>query len=289
MHFLSNEVLSVEIAAKGAELQSIYHLQNKLEYLWSGDAKYWAKKSPVLFPLVGGLKNNQYNYNGNAYQLGRHGFARDNEFNVLERTPDSITFSLRSNEQTKIVYPFDFLFKVKYSLKDSQLTVAFIVENTGDYELLFSVGAHPAFAVPIDKNLQYEDYYLQFNKTENAGRWPLSADGLIEANSIQLLQNETKLPLNKELFYKDAIVLKHLKSDSISIVSDKSAKGIKVSFDGFPYMGIWAAKDADFVCIEPWYGIADNVNSNGKLTDKEGIIKLPSNQIFEAAYKIELF
>ena len=289
MHFLSNEVLSIEIAAKGAELQSIYHLQNKIEYLWSGDSKYWAKKSPVLFPIVGGLKNSQYRYNGNAYQLGRHGFARDNEFNVLERTPDSITFSLRSNEQTKIVYPFDFLFEVKYSLQDSQLTVAFIVENTGENELLFSVGAHPAFAVPIDKNLKYEDYYLLFNKTENAGRWPLSTDGLIEAKSVPLLENDAKLPLNKELFYKDAIVLKHLKSNSISIVSDKSANGIKVSFDGFPYMGIWAARDADFVCIEPWSGIADNVNSNGNLTDKDGIIKLPPNQIFEAAYKIELF
>jgi galactose mutarotase-like enzyme len=288
MYFLSNDVLSIEIAGKGAELQSIYHLQNKLEYLWSGDAKYWAKKSPVLFPIVGGLKGNEYQYKGKTYHLGRHGFARDNEFEVSERTPESITFCLKSNDQTKLVYPFDFCFKVKYTLQAAQLTVAFIVENTGENELLFSVGAHPAFAVPVDKNLKYEDYYLLFNNIEDAGRWPLSADGLIEAISIPLLENENKLPLQKELFYKDAIVLKHLKSDSISIVNEKSSYGVRVSFDGFPYMGIWAAKDADFVCIEPWCGIADGVNSNGNFADKEGIIKLSANQIFDAAYKIEL-
>ena len=289
MHFLSNEVLSIEIAAKGAELQSIYHLQNKIEYLWSGDSKYWAKKSPVLFPIVGGLKGNEYQYKGKTYHLGRHGFARDNDFEVSERTPESITFCLKSNEQTKLVYPFDFCFKVKYTLQSAQLTVAFIVENTGENELLFSVGAHPAFAVPIDKNLKYEDYYLHFNKTENAGRWPLSTEGLKEEKPVPLLENAAILPLQKELFYKDAIVLKNLKSDSISIVSDKSTNGVKVSFDGFPYMGIWAAKDADFVCIEPWCGIADSVKANGSLTDKEGIIKLPAKQTFEFAYIIDLF
>ena len=111
------------------------------------------------------------------------------------------------------------------------------------------MGAHPAFAVPLNENLAYEDYYLQFNQPENAQRWPLSADGLIENESVTFLDNQDKLPLKKDLFYKDAVVLKQLQSNSISILSHQSDNGVKVTFDGFPYMGIWAAKDADFVCI----------------------------------------
>ena len=289
MYLLSNNLLSIEIAAKGAELQSIYHVQNELEYLWSGDAKYWAKKSPVLFPIVGGLKNNVYKFQGKSYQLSRHGFARDSMFEVSERTPNSITFSLQSNEQTKLVYPFDFWFRVKYSVNNYRLSITFIVENKSKMEMFFSVGAHPAFTIPIEKSLQYNDYYLRFDVPEHADRWPLTTDGLIEAKPIPFLENESELPLRKELFYKDAIVFKQLQSRSISVVSSRSSHGVKVNFDGFPYLGIWAAKEANFICIEPWYGIADSIDSTGELADKEGIIHLPIGKTFEATYSIEVF
>ena len=289
MFTISNNILSIKISEKGAELQSIFHLPNNLEYLWSGDEKFWAKKSPVLFPIVGGLKNNTYTFNGNDYKLSRHGFARDHVFQLNEQSESSITFCLASSEQTKAIYPFDFLFSIKYSLENNQLRVAFSVENTGNSDMLFSVGAHPAFAVPLNEKLAYEDYYLQFNQPENAQRWPLSAEGLIEKISIPFLENEDKLPLRKDLFYKDAIVLKHLQSNSISILSHQSANGVKVTFDGFPYMGIWAAKDANFVCIEPWCGIADSVTASGNLIGKEGIIKLEAGGLFERSYSIEVF
>ncbi len=289
MFAISNNILVVKISEKGAELQSIFHLQNNLEYLWSGDEKFWAKKSPVLFPIVGGLKNNTYSFEGNDYKLNRHGFARDNVFQAKEQSESSITLCLASSEQTKALYPFDFLFCVKYSLENNQLRVGFSVENTGNSDMYFSVGAHPAFAVPLDKKLSYEDYYLQFNKVENARRWPLSADGLIENESLPFFNNEDKLPLRKELFYNDAVVLKHLQSPSISILSHQSANGVKVTFDGFPYMGIWAAKDADFVCIEPWCGIADSVTASGNLAEKEGINQLEADGLFERSYSIEFF
>lgn len=289
MHSISNNIISIQVADKGAELQSIYHEQHKLEYLWSGDPAFWAKKSPVLFPVVGGLKNNSYKYKGKEYRLGRHGFARDNTFELVEKTNSSLTFSLTNNEQTKASYPFDFTFYVKYSLQENKLQVTFILENIGSENLLFSVGAHPAFAVPLVEGTDYEDYYLQFSETENAGRWPLSSDGLIETTPIHLLKNENKLPLKKELFYKDAIVFKHLASDAISIISDKTPRGITVEFAGFSYIGIWAAKDADFVCIEPWCGIADSVNASGNLEDKEGIHTLEPKGKFEVAYSITIF
>lgn len=289
MFTISNEILSVQVAEKGAELQSIFNQNTGLEYLWNGDEKYWGKKSPVLFPIVGGLKNNTYTFNGNDYKLNRHGFARDQHFHLKKKNKDAVSLYLESNEQTKAVYPFDFIFIITYSLFRSQLKISFSVENKGISQMYFSVGAHPAFAVPLNKNLTYQDYFLQFNQTENTDQWPLSAEGLLETASIPFINNEEKLPLTKTLFYKDAIVLKHLASDSISILSDQSTNGVKVSFEGFPFMGIWAAKDADFVCIEPWCGIADSVNATGRLEDKEGIITLEPGQLFEKSYSIETF
>src|SRR3954452_1578987 len=262
MHSISNDTLSIQVAEKGSELQSIYHRQHKLEYMWSVDPAFWAKKSPVLFPIVGELKNHQYTYKGKEYKLGRHGFARENTFDLVEQTNESLTFSLKSTEQTRTSYPFDFVFSVKYSLQENKLQITFIVENTGTADLLFSVGAHPAFAVPLVDGTTYNDYYLAFNQQEQAGKWPLSPEGLIETTPTPFFHNENKLPLQKELFYKDALVFKHLTSDAISLGSDKTPHGIKVNFDGFPYMGIWSTKDADFVCIEPWRGIADNVDAS---------------------------
>ena len=289
MHTIYNDQLSIEVADKGAELQSIYHQQHNLEYLWSGDPAFWAKKSPILFPIVGGLKNNTYRYKGKEYKLSRHGFARDSEFELANETNDSITFSLKSDKQTKLVYPFDFVFSVKYALQQSKVQVTFIVENTGLENLLFSVGAHPAFAVPLVPQTQYEDYYLQFNKTEDAGRWPLSTEGLIETTPLSILKNENHLPLQKQLFYKDALVFKHLQSDEISILSDKTSHGVKVTFPGFPFVGVWAANNADFVCIEPWCGIADSVDASGNLEDKEGINTLAPEGRFKIGYEIEVF
>lgn len=289
MHSVTNDMISIQVADKGAELQSLYHKQHKLEYIWCGDPAYWTKKSPVLFPIVGELKKNTYIYKGKNYQLSRHGFARDNVFEMIEKTKSSLTFTFKSNEQTIASYPFDFVFSVIYSLHENKLQITFIVENTGSEHLLFSVGAHPAFAVPLIKGTQYEDYYLQFSQNEDIGIWPLSSEGLIETTPVPLLKNENRLPLKKTLFYKDALVFKYLQSDEISIMSDKTSHGIKVEFSDFPYLGIWAAKDADFVCIEPWYGIADSVNASGNLEDKEGINTLAPKGRFEVAYSIEVF
>jgi galactose mutarotase-like enzyme len=221
--------------------------------------------------------------------LNRHGFAREQEFQLVESTYTSLSFQLNSNAQTKAVYPFDFLFEVTYSLQENKLQVTFIVENTGQDDLLFSVGAHPAFAVPFEKGLKYEDFYLEFNQLENEGRWPLSEEGLIETAPIPFFHEQNKLALKKELFYKDAIVLKNLNSDTISILSHNTSHGVKVQFDGFPYMGIWAAKDADFICLEPWCGVADTIDASGNLEDKEGIQRLAAGRQFERTYTIEVF
>ncbi|MGI8636631.1 MAG: aldose 1-epimerase family protein, partial [Segetibacter sp.] len=256
MPSISNDLISINVATKGAELQSLYHKQHKLEYMWSGDPYYWGKHSPVLFPIVGELKNKTYNYQGKTYALSRHGFVRELEFDVAEQNQNSITFSLRSNKDTLVNYPFEFEFLVKYTLVESALQIAFIVRNAGDEKMLFSVGGHPAFKVPLVEGTTYEDYELVFNEKETAGRWPISKDGLIETSSIPFLKDQTTIQLKKELFSADAIVLKQLMSRSVAIQSAKTNHGLRVNFADFPFLGIWAAKGADFVCIEPWCGIA---------------------------------
>ncbi|MVT09023.1 aldose 1-epimerase family protein [Chitinophaga tropicalis] len=285
---ISNDHVHVVVAEKGAELQSIVRKDLKLEYLWSAGPE-WAKKSPVLFPVVGTLKNNTYTYKGESYTLGRHGFARDRVFTLTAQTEHKLTFTLTHDEESLKVYPFHFTFHVVYTLHGTTLDVTYIVENTGKDALLFSVGAHPAFKVPLTDGLSYEDYYLHFNVEENAGLWPLSNDGLIEASPEPYLVKTHKLPLKKQLFYKDALVFKGLESNIIDLKSDKSPHGLSLRYDGFPYMGIWAAKDADFVCIEPWCGIADSVNATGVLSHKEGIQHLAAGKHFERSWSVRLF
>lgn len=286
---LSNEQLHVNITLKGAELQSIYNKLNSLEYLWDGNPEFWPKQSPTLFPIVGGLKNGSYEFAGKQYTMGRHGFTREMVFEVSNQTSDTATFTIEATEETLKQYPFNFLFSVTYTIAGNTLSVTYTVKNPSSETLYFSVGAHPAFKLPLVQGEAYEDYYLEFNETETVGIHPLAADGLVELQTTPLLENTNKLPLTKALFYKDALVFKELKSTAIFILNTRNNHGLKFSYQDFPYMGIWSAKNADFVCIEPWCGIADSVATTGKFDEKEGINKLGENEIFTRTWAVQLF
>ena len=286
---LENKHLSISVNPKGAELQSIFCKDNGLEYLWSGDAAFWGKKSPVLFPIVGGLKNNSYRYNGTEYRMGRHGFARDMEFTLTANEKDSISFTLHATESTLQQYPFLFRFVITYSLHKNVLSCNYQVTNTDIKPMFFSVGAHPAFKVPLREGDSFGDYYLLFSSEETEGQWPLSAEGLIETAPVPFFNNQHRMALAKELFYGDALVFKQLKSTAIALRSEKSAHGFNMVFPDFPYMGIWSAKDADFVCIEPWCGIADSVDATGEINEKEGINLLIPGELMSRTWSVELF
>ena len=286
---IENENLRVIIQPKGAELDSIVHKKYTLEYLWQGDAAFWGKKSPVLFPIVGTLKGDTYSFEGKSYTLPRHGFARDKVFIVEKQTADTATFLLTSDEERLNVYPFHFAFRLHYALKDNTLSVTYDVQNRADSDIYFSVGGHPAFRLPLVENTEYTDYFIELDTVETSGRHPLSKDGLLEVSTNPFLENTNKIPLHPSLFYEDAVVLKHLKSNMMAIRSHKTPHGLRMTFDGFPYFGIWAAKNAPFVCLEPWCGIADSVNTTQDLTEKEGINKLAKGERFERTWTIELF
>ena len=184
MFILENEVLKVQIASKGAELQSIVNKIFGIDYLWNGNPAFWAKHSPVLFPIVGSLKNNTYSYMGKSYQLPRHGFARDMDFEAEKHSQKEIIFLLKSNAETKKNYPFDFEFRIRYQISGDELSTEYIVSNTGNSILLFSVGGHPAFRLPLTPDTVFSDYHLKFEETENLARWPISKDGLILPHPI---------------------------------------------------------------------------------------------------------
>ena len=286
---ITNDSLEVTIAEAGAELQSIYNKQTNLEYMWSGDPAFWGKKSPVLFPVIGGMKNNSFQYKGNTYTLPRHGFAREQVFEVAHQTADSVTFSLATTAETLQVYPFQFKFSITYSLRENTLDTTYMVENNDEETMYFSVGAHPAFKVPLVDGEAFADSYIECNETENAPIYRVLDTIVVDTNPTPFFDNTNILPLTKELFYGDALVFKELKSTAMSIRSKHNNHGLTVSYEGFPFMGIWSAKDADFVCIEPWCGIADRADTTGILQEKEGINQLAPNANFSRTWSATMF
>ena len=278
---ISNSNLSAQIKHIGAELCSLKDNSNK-EYIWNGNPEFWGKHSPVLFPIVGTLKNNSYQYNNSEYHLSRHGFAREMEFELIDKQENSATFLLVSTKETKDKFPFDFDLHLIYTLENKSLKIEYKVFNNGESKMPFSIGAHPAFDLPGN----FEGYSLAFESTDTLNYFLLE-DGLISntTNAIALEQN--KLKLNYKLFEKDALVLKNVISKSVTILKD-SNPFLKVSYPNFPDLGIWTPPNAPFICIEPWYGYSDTVTKFGSLFDKEGIQILDAKDVFHTAFSIEI-
>lgn len=283
---LQNNKLSVAVSEKGAELQSLQ--LNNVEYLWQADAAFWGKHSPVLFPIIGELKDGKYIFDNKEYKLSRHGFARDKMFEVTASSQTQAIFSLKSDESTLALYPFRFVFNVIYSIDHTSLSCTYQVINTGNDYMYFSAGGHPAFKVPLNDHLQYTDYSVWFNNDDVLNRYLLH-QGLTGDDTEKIVLDNKTLQLKPSLFYEDAIVLKHIDSDQVKLFSAKDEHGLNFNFKDFPYFGIWAAKDAPFVCLEPWCGIADNISHNHQLTTKEGINTLAAGEVWERTWSVELF
>ena len=279
---ISNDYLSATINANGAELISLKSTSGT-EYIWEGNPDFWGKHSPVLFPIVGTLKNNEYRFDGKTYSLSRHGFARDLPFSVKETIADSVTFSLASTEETLRNYPFLFVFEIIYTLEKNSLTIGYRVYNKNKTTMLFSIGAHPAFALPGN----FEDYAIGFGSDESP-EYQLLENDLLSPKTAVLPTKNGQIGLHYSLFENDALIFKKLESKSLSILKNENPL-LKVHFSNFPHLGIWTKKDAPFLCIEPWYGHSDAVDSNGELEDKQGIESIAVNSNFETSFRIETF
>lgn len=285
---LENEAIEAVIYPMGAELQSLRNVETGMEYMWSGDPAYWGKYSPVLFPIVGTLRDSHYRYRGTTYRLPRHGFARERAFSIDRADDTEAVFTLEDDESTRVVYPFRFLLQLVYRLQGNRLTVSYLVLNNGEDDLYFSLGAHPAFAVPLDRTLRYEDYRLRFSEPETLGRRVLQGGLLTDAEEPFLIDSDS-IPLSRELFAKDAVVLQGMRSGHIMLESPKSPHGIRFGIEGWPHLGIWAAPGADFVCIEPWQGHADPAGFEGEFSAKPGVIRCRPGEDWERAWHVEVF
>lgn len=270
---IKNNILSVNVNSFGAEVKSI--IKDKTEYVWQGDSKYWKRSSPVLFPIVGRLIDDEYIYNNTTYKLSQHGFARDNEFDIISSSESECSFQFKDNKSTLEKYPFKFNLIVGYKLFQNELMVNWIVENTNKQEMYFQIGAHPAFNF---LNGSFLDINSKTNKYELEGTpYIHSVISNVDVDSIKVT-NET--------FLEDALVFDNV--DQVTLRDDD--KSVTIECVGFPFVGIWTkTKDnvnAPFVCIEPWHGIADCAFHDKQLKNKKGIIRLEASTKFEASYKI---
>ncbi|MFD1672262.1 aldose 1-epimerase family protein [Agrilactobacillus yilanensis] len=290
---IENGFLKATVATHGAELQSLFDKNAEIEHLWQGDAKSWARQAPVLFPIVGKLKDDQYTYQGQTYHMTQHGFARDRDFEIISQTETEVVLELQDDAQSRAMYPFAFKLRVRYALINNLLKVRYTVENPSDSELLYySVGGHPGFSVPFIPDTTYEDYYLRFAPRKSRIKIPIGETGQIDFDHRTLAATDVDIALNHELFKKDAWILETLGADdTFQIKTDKSDHYVELTVSEGPYAGIWSSYPAagDFVCIEPWWGIADDEQATGDYTEKLGIRTLQPKAHYTSRYRIGIF
>ncbi len=289
IYTLENKDLTITLSNHGGELCSIKGNKENTEFLWNGDETYWKYHAPILFPIVGKVLNGKYKVDGKTYELPQHGLARVRDFEMIEKTENSISFELKYSEDTLKVYPFKFSLIIKYILENNNIKIDYIVKNLDSREMFFSVGAHPAFMCPIE-NDSFEDYYFEFDKKETASLMQLIDVGYFSHEEKPFLENQNQISLSFDLFKNDALVFKNLNSTKISLKSKKHNKYLEFDFNNFPFLGLWTkATGAPFVCIEPWFGHADFYDFKGELKDKAGIQSLNPNSKFISSYNISFF
>ena len=273
---LENDVLRIAVDTHGAELSSIINKKENKEILWQGDPAFWGRKSPVLFPVVGKYKNGKTTYEGKEYSLGQHGFARDSEFALVEKTDNKISFELLSSEDTLAKHPFNFRLICSFELKNNKIIVGWKVVNTDNKKICFSIGAHPAFYCKKGKTV------LSMNG-ENINYNLINSDGLYTPQKYDV---ESEFVLDDNIFDNDALIIENSGVTEVSLI-DNDKKYLTMKFQA-PLFGIWSPtkKNAPFVCIEPWYGRCDAADFNGDITEREWSNSLDISEKWYKEYEI---
>ena len=236
---------------------------------------YWKRHFPVLFPIVGKLKQNKTIINGRTYEMGQHGFARDMEFEPVTKLDNFHSYVLKSNPSTFVKYPFDFSLYVTYRTDENKLTTMYKVVNEGDNNMTFGIGGHPAFKID-QRDLYSDEYYLEFEEDENKIHFLYLVDGLIGTEYARnIMQDLRRIPINQDSFKNDAIIMKGLTSHRVSLKKKTGNKTLlTMDFEGFPYLAVWSKPGAPFICLEPWYTTADAIKSTGVFTQKTDMLTL---------------
>ena len=285
---IQNEHLQIRANQKGAELANILSPKKDMEYVWTADPKFWGRHSCILFPTVGKVKDDTYKIDGKTYPLKQHGFARNMNFTLIEHQSTRMLFELKSTPNSLEIYPYQFRLLVGYELIENQVKIIYTVENTDNQAIYFSIGGHPGFNVPLLSDEKRSDYTLVFNQKETAVRHLLD-DGFFNGKTKTVLDNDNRIPITDNLFDEDALVFRNLKSDEVSLENGKGEKVLTFNFNGFPDLGIWSKNaEAPFVCIEPWFGLADTVDANWDFREKDGVVKLEEGNVFECVHTVTI-
>lgn len=287
---ISNGMIAVSVESRGAELKSLRRVDGDKEYMWSGDGAYWGRTSPLLFPLVGGLKDGKYRYKGNTYTMAKHGIVREAEFKIMSHDESEIWFVLVADEETKKGYPFDFRLEVGYRLEENRVKVLWRVENPSEEIIYFSIGGHPGFNCPINQGESRDDYYIAFDAQECIRCTVIGDDGLASDHRIIYeLEEGGLLPVREELFEKDALIMEDNQVHSISFLTPDKKPYIRVDFD-MPVVAVWtmAGKNAPFICVEPWCGICDHTNFTGTLEERKWGNQVEPGKRFAKEYSITI-
>jgi galactose mutarotase-like enzyme len=280
-HIIAAGGISANISGLGAELTSLK--AHGRELLWQAGPA-WPRHAPVLFPIVGRLRDDRLLHNGHDYRLTQHGFARDRQFAWTETRPHSCKLTLRDDAATRALYPFAFHFQMSFEIEDNALTVTYSVANPGPETLPFSMGAHPAFRWPLADGVAKDAHRLVFEAEETAPL-PGLVDGLLGPSDKPSPILHRVLHLNEGLFAHDALILPHPASRWVRFEAP-GAPGIEMRWHGFPSFGIWMRPGGDFLCLEPWYGMASPADWSGEFKNKPGLALLAPGAQLEASYSV---
>jgi len=285
---IQNEYLQVRANQKGAELANIFSPKKNIEYVWTADPKYWGRHSCILFPTVGKVTNDTYRIGEKTFSLKQHGFARNVDFTLIEHHGTNMVFELKSSLSSLEIYPYQFRLLVGYELLDNQVKITYSVENTDEQTIYFSIGGHPGFNVPLLSNEKRSDYSLIFDEKETVVRHLIDG-GFFNGKTKTVLENDNRIPITNNLFDDDALVFRNMKSDEVSLENGQGEKVLTFNFAGFPDLGIWSQNaEAPFVCIEPWYGLADKVDADWDFREKDGVMKLEEGKKFECVHTVTI-
>ena len=285
---LGNDILTVSVKDHGAELCSIR--KGEVEYLWQADPAFWARHSPVLFPIVGAVWEGKYRVDGKEYPMGQHGFARDMDFVLVNQTETEVRYRLESSEETLAKYPWPFVLEIAYRVHENKVDVIWEVTNPGEADMPFQIGAHPAFYYPdYDKETKDRGFF-SFDRTEGIEYILISEKGCAETGVKYPMElKDGKLPLDTSSFDKDAFIIEDSQVKKVTLHRQDGTPWLSMSFDA-PLVGLWSppGKNAPFICIEPWYGRCDRAHFQGEYKDKDWVNTLAPGEKFSSVYTIEV-
>jgi len=256
-HVIENDILRLTVDTHGAEAVSVIHKPTGAELLWCGDKSVWARHAPILFPYTGKLTGGKMLAKGMEYAGGQHGFARDVEHTLTQKTENLLEFELQANAETLPKWPYAFVLHSTFTLQGETIHHTLTVENPVEEELRFGIGYHPAFAIPFDSAHKTEDYEIRFDGVESPLCVSALPNGLLNGQSYYLARNVEAIPLTDSLFDSDSHCMVNLRSAHVSLVEKDTGRSVICNVSGYPYTLIWSAptKPVHFVCIEPWQAL----------------------------------